>query len=424
METKASAPDVDIIIVTMDNFSQLNNCVRSMLAYYYEYPVNIIVVNNGNDPLTELKASGVTVIDTGKNLGWEGALEVGLAHSKAKYVVFSNDDIFIPRASSRWIKYMVREMELYINLGAIGPQSNVVMGMQNMLSQATYSRIAPTSYLIGFCMMLRREALDKCGGIMKDCTGGDDLDLSIRLKQNKYKMAILNDIFVFHYGFQTGEKVHGTPDKPMGWNSREMIDETNMGLIHRHGFMEYWDMIRNKEFNDWMTACNKDPEANGLVDSEAQAIQKYLNGDKTVLELGCGGRKTVPHAIGMDLTAKGGVSQSIKMPAVTDIQCDVSNPLPVDEGSADAIVARHILEHLVDPVEAFENWKTAVKPGGKIIISCPDERVEDGIPLNPEHKHAFTPDSLSRLAGLVGLKEIGRDTSYNGMSFTLCLEKP
>ena len=47
-------------------------------------------------------------------------------------------------------------------------------------------------------------------------------------------------IFIYHHGFQTGEKLHGKPSKPGGWNSRKMSDDTNRHLIQKHGFIRWW----------------------------------------------------------------------------------------------------------------------------------------------------------------------------------------
>lgn len=419
--TNLDVQAVDIIIPTYDNPDQLHNCVQSMLMYSVVHPIRIIIVNNGEIPVTFV-SKDLLVLNPKENLGWEGGLKLGLEHSTSKYVIFANDDIVIPRASFRWVANMVREMELFENLGALGPQSNVVMGKQNMLSFDASNRIVPTSYLIGFCMMLKREALDKAGGVQETDSGGDDLDLSIRLRKAGYKLSIMADVFIFHYGFQTGERLYGTPDKPGGWNSREMTENTNMEIIRKHGFREYWDTVKNDEFHAFFRAVNG-PEANSYPDVEGEIVQKFVNGSDNVLELGCGGKKTIPNSTGVDITPKGESTFYIRTPSVADVVADVSKPLPFDEGSQDCVIARHVLEHCLDTVEVLQNWRKVLKPKGRMIISCPDEKAQDGVPLNPEHKHAFTSDSLISLGNLLGMKEVGREVFYNGTSFTVCMEK-
>jgi hypothetical protein len=47
-----------------------------------------------------------------------------------------------------------------------------------------------------------------------------------------------------------------------------------------------------------------------------------------------------------------------------------------------------------------------LKPGGTLAAIVPDERVGDTVFLDPSHKHAFTPESLSRLVSLIGGFEV------------------
>jgi len=421
MVTNRDALRVDIIIPTLDNPDLLYNCVQSMILYSVAHPIRIIIVNNGDTPV-EFENDNVIVLNPDKPLGWDGGLIEGLKHSDSKYVVFANDDIFIPRASYKWIANMHREMELFSNVGAIGPSSNTVMGKQNMLSFDAANRVVPTSYLIGFCMMVKREALDKAGGVHHVQSGGDDIDLSIRLRKAGYKLSIMSDVFIYHYGFQTGERLYGGPDKPGGWNSREMTEKTNMELIRKHGFMEYWKTMKNDEFNEFMAQVHGYSDKPD-IDQESEIVRGFVNGDKNVLELGCGGKKTLEHAIGVDITPKGESNYFIPEASVADVVADVSKPLPFDEDSQDCVIARHVLEHCIDPIDAVNNWKKVLKPHGRLIVSCPDENAQDGIPLNPEHKHAFTPSSIANLGKVLGMEEVGRETMYNGTSFTVCLER-
>ena len=233
---------VDVIIVTLDNAMQLYQCVNS-LRVHNEYPIRMIVVNNGEQDL-EAKSDDIMLIKTGKNLGWTGALQEGLKHSKSKYVVFANDDIYIPYSSKDWLKKIIAFMEEHPEVGAVGPASNCVSGRQNIFAftHTEDNQMAP--YLIGFCLVLRREALDKAGGVHDVEVGGDDLDLSIRIKEAGYALISKRDAFVYHHGFQTGQRIFGGPEKAHGWNSREMIEGTAIELIKKHGFLKYWELFQ------------------------------------------------------------------------------------------------------------------------------------------------------------------------------------
>src|SRR3989304_4448654 len=236
---------VDIIIPTYDNYNQLNDCLQSIAMSRICHPVHVIIVNNGTSKLDMLieKDSNFSmeVIETGSNLGWIGGLREGLKHSTSKYVLFANDDIFIPRSSIKWLSEMVRTLDIYPFVGAVGPASNVVMGVQNIWNGMP-SPMHDTTFLIGFCILIRREALDSSGGVQDMEFGGDDLDLSIRLRKAGYTLLVRRDIFVYYHGFQTGNRVHGDHTTFNGWNSRNMKDNVNMQLIRRHGFLGWWNL--------------------------------------------------------------------------------------------------------------------------------------------------------------------------------------
>jgi len=144
------------------------------------------------------------------------------------------------------------------------------------------------------------------------------------------------------------------------------------------------------------------------------------------LDLGCGGSKTHPDVIGIDLIPRGSVGKTGGQRGVVsqaDIAADVTF-LPIRDNSIDYIIARHILEHLRDCVLALNEWVRVLKPSGKIILICPDDEKLDTIFLDPTHKHVFTKDSLRRLVELLGtlsIIEIG--DAVPGWSFYIIASK-
>lgn len=406
---------VDIIIPTMDNLNQLLDCMWSIAISRNEYPMRFIVINNGRQSLEDVfpdwLSEMTTVIDPEENLGWIGGLQEGLKLSRSRYVVFANDDIYVPRASARWLRNIIRIMECFPRIGAAGPSSNVVMGMQNIWTRVAVAE-CEVPFLIGFCMVLRREALDKAGGVQHMEHGGDDIDLSIRLRRAGYMLVCRRDEFVYHHGFQTGERVHGKPDRPGGWNSRDMIDLTNAELIRKHGFLTWWE-----------TMCGQSTESRPEShDAEAEIVRKYCNGGP-IVELGCGAAKTVPQAIGIDLIPNGAMIPYLEKPSVADLQADVTERLPIEDEYAGTVIARHIIEHCLDPVETLAQWRRIIRPGGRLIIAAPDEYIRDTIPLNPQHCHAYTPESLASLMSLVGFGPIAAESGFNNHSFVAVFER-
>jgi len=407
---------VDIIIPTYNNPEQLEQCVSSMLRSYGGHPIRIIVVNNGDTPIeiTTNIPDTIKVIETGKNLGWEGGLIEGLKHSKSKYVIFANDDIYVPRSSLFWVKNFVNHFERYDDVGAIGPKSNVVAGSQNIWFD-NWMRTFYVSYLIGFCIAVRREALDKVGGVDDTLPGGDDIDLSIRLTKGGYKLVVINDLFIYHHGFQTGTRLFGDQNKPGGWNSIEMSDKTNIALIQKHGLKTWFETLHGNIFS-------KEEKVDYTADEEGNIIREKITGDK-ILDLGCGGNKTTDKAIGVDIFPNGVYIPLIQKNSVADITADVTKDLPFDDESFDTVIARHILEHCLDTIGTLKKWIKVLKKGGQLILALPNESLDRTIILNSEHVHVFTKESIESIASVLNLEVKEIIFEGNSAAFISILEK-
>ena len=80
-----------------------------------------------------------------------------------------------------------------------------------------------------------------------------------------------------------------------------------------------------------------------------------------ILDVGCGVRKA-PGAIGID-----------RNPASkADVICDLDRfPYPFADGSFDAVLAVHTIEHVADVIRTMEEFHRMAKPHGRIHIETP-----------------------------------------------------
>jgi Uncharacterized protein conserved in bacteria len=107
-----------------------------------------------------------------------------------------------------------------------------------------------------------------------------------------------------------------------------------------------------------------------------------------------------------------------------DVEADVSEPLPFGHGSVDTVIARHVLEHLIDPILTLKRWKAVLKREGRLIIAVPNSAIHESIPMNIEHVHAWDMDSMRSLLETVGMTVITQFPSENNISFISVAEKP
>lgn len=409
-------PLVSVVIPTWNNPQYVVPCVNSLLAHTVAQPImEVIVVNNGEKgSVKDLGNPRVRVLDIGENKGWCGGLNAGVSQSDAEYIVLCNDDIFVPAFSRLWLNKMVQHF-MFPECGAVGPSSNFVMGLQ-AIWDSTPSEFRP-NFLIGFFMMMRRKDFIDLGGMDESFPMADDMDLSLRIrKSGKYLLAD-KDIFIYHHGAKTGPRVEGN----YWYSAEQQMDGWNR-LFRKHGVKTVYDMLMvpfsfekaKEEF------YGLDP----LQDHEGKVVRGFLQEGKT-LEIGCGGTKTVPWSVGLDRISKDEMIPGMIHPqnSVADVVHDAGEPLPFEKGEFQFVIARHILEHMLDPLQALKDWKRVLAHGGKLIIAVPNQIFFNTIPMNPEHIHAFTPDTLKHLAQAVGLKHIETKDPGNHVSFVSCFER-
>lgn len=99
---------------------------------------------------------------------------------------------------------------------------------------------------------------------------------------------------------------------------------------------------------------------------ELPQVMKYVTGK--ILDIGCGGDKIVPEAVGMD---------GRDIPGIVDIICpDLENLGDVSQfvEEFDTVYSSHYLEHTLDPYKMVSTWYQFLIPGGKLILYLPDGR--------------------------------------------------
>jgi hypothetical protein len=96
--------------------------------------------------------------------------------------------------------------------------------------------------------------------------------------------------------------------------------------------------------------------------------------DLTVVDVGCGARKQVVGAIGIDREPGPGV----------DLVADVQRGLPLASASVDNVFAVHVLEHLTDLLGAMRELHRVLRPTGVLHVLTPDWRSVNAV-ADPTH---------------------------------------
>jgi len=177
-------------------------------------------VNNGSEPQTlayleqiqkrptNSEYRGVSVIQNSENRGFIKATNQALAQVERKeHALLLNDDTQI--TDPFWLQRMVHILETERlddkSIGAVGPTTNYVLGEQMVTFNHERPLLQSAKFLIGFCMLVRNDVLKRTGLLDERFGVGmnEDLDYSMRIRNNGYALAIARDVFVLHYGSQS-----------------------------------------------------------------------------------------------------------------------------------------------------------------------------------------------------------------------------
>lgn len=411
-------PLLTVAIPTYHNFQMLSDCLTSLFKYT-DFPFKVVVMNNAPQDAGFLSASlegpnaqfkdKISIINMEHNKGWMGALNIALDSCDTTYFCMLNDDVvFIPGNNLFW-RQLIGSFN-YGDVGAVAPCSNFVAGNQSLMALDTPDYME-TSLLIGMCLVLETEFFKSVGGLDETLPGGDDLDLSIRVLDAGKKLICNRNAYLHHHGQQTGKRVKGDD-----WDSIAHQERTNNALIRKHGLRKWYrTFCAGWDFPAAGVAWNEGETEDSWLDSN---LSCFRDGSFFGLDLGCGDQdkdfSTEGLNIkGIDITRKGetGVGGRKFTKAEPDVTGDVID-LPYRDSSVDYILAAHIFEHLVDPVEAMTEWKRVLKPGGTLLLSVPNQEKNNTQIMDCSHVHVYTPKSLKTLLCLGGwdvpdIKDVG-----------------
>lgn len=251
-------PRVDIIIPTYSRPDMALPALQTIIGLQEETPYRIILVNNGGDqkvasmcrwfrantrryvPWARYHGTRCKVLTTGKNLGFSGGNNYAAKYAKAEWLLFLNDDAF-PQTQN-WLTRMIGTAEAQ-GASAVGPESDYVLGLQHMRFKRAWPMVHPVKFLSGFCLLIKRKVFEKLGGWDERFFNGDeDLDLSIRLRQNGYGIVVDRSVFVHHKGEQTLTDVAAAK----GITPKQWYQQTRDQLIQKHGAYVQFDLFETE----------------------------------------------------------------------------------------------------------------------------------------------------------------------------------
>ena len=220
---RAQQPPVSIIIPVWNQLPYTQECLATLAQTTDPARTQIIVVDNGSEDgtgewLEGWRGDGRVVCRFGENRGFAAACNEGLRQATGDVQILLNNDTHL---TPGWLERLCETLLRDEQAGAAGPVSNYVSGPQQVATncqrpdqvdgfawewmKANAGTAVETGRLIGFCLALRKEAVEKIGLLDERFGIGtyEDDDYCRRLQQAGYKLLIAPGSFVWHYGNRT-----------------------------------------------------------------------------------------------------------------------------------------------------------------------------------------------------------------------------
>lgn len=228
-------PVCDIIVLTY-NKVEVTKEFFSSLSSSTSLPVSVVVVDNGSSDgtrsyfksLRDTELCKHRFIFNEENKGFVKGANQGFEISRAPYVCFANNDLIF---SSGWLDEVISVFNKYETVGVLNPGSNTLGIDGNGGSARFLGKFIEMPFCSGFCMVVKREVLNKIGAFSEEYAPMffEDSDLSIRALRAGYLIGVARGSYVWH-------KEHGS------FRHKSAASE-NIFRKNREIFMKKWGKI-------------------------------------------------------------------------------------------------------------------------------------------------------------------------------------
>ena len=214
-----------IIILACNGMEDTRLCLESVRRCT-AVPYELILVDNGSTDGTAAFFRGyaekhphVRLILNASNRGFAGGNNQALSLARGDYVVLLNNDTVV---TTGWLEGMMRVFEEHPEVGIAGPMTNCVAGPQlvdkpgyqsleqlprfaDQWREAHRGQSSEITRAVGFCLMTRRQVLERIGGLDEAFVNGnfEDDDFCLRALCLGFKVRMAEEVFIHHTGSRT-----------------------------------------------------------------------------------------------------------------------------------------------------------------------------------------------------------------------------
>lgn len=202
-------PHVSVLMTVYNGESTLVAALDSLLAQDFDFPYEIVVVNDGSTDDTsmvlrsyELRGANIRVYNAGR-IGRARALNVGLSHCRAPYVAINDcDDLSHPHRLRKQAEFLDRNPQVVLVAGwaRVVDDSGFEIEQRCIVNddRVLRRRLAIGNPFIHSTVMFRKEVLERLEGFNESQVAAIDYDAIERMARVG-KLGYVEDFILTHY---------------------------------------------------------------------------------------------------------------------------------------------------------------------------------------------------------------------------------
>jgi GT2 family glycosyltransferase/glycosyltransferase involved in cell wall biosynthesis len=259
MTYPASDTRCDIVLPVYNGLTYVRRCVNALLAYTAAETCHVYIMDDASDAMTAAYLQDIaqqyphiTLVRNRENLGFVKNCNKGMALGRSPYVLLLNSDVIV---TPNWLEALLEAAEANPSVAAVNPLTNYAaninlpmapglsfLDMHDYVQQNTSHEVFDVVTSVGFCLLLRRAALENVG--MFDEVFGmgycEESDLAMRLTSHGWRTVTAPWVYVYHKG------------------GASFTQRDERYLKNRAIFDERW---KKEYLKQWKAFCKADPFA-------------------------------------------------------------------------------------------------------------------------------------------------------------------
>ena len=251
----------DIIIPVWNLPQKTSRCLQSILSRTLLSYRLILIDNASEKPTAEFlhefqktATCPVLLIRNEENLGNIRAVNQGIRLSRAPYVCILDNDTVVFHG---WLEKMINAANSKKDIGIVNPASNSLGFIKpwylswdffaKKIGEEKKGKVVEMATAVGFCMLIKREVIERIGGWCEDYGMGyyEDRDYSLRSAQAGFQCVVARDAFVYHEEHASFRRLRRKRKETAPASNRRLF-ESRFGISERIAFC----LKKSKE--DWI----------------------------------------------------------------------------------------------------------------------------------------------------------------------------